>query len=202
MRKSCENRSKWPSRRSKSKQNFALFAEWTCLGQIKGGAVPPTERREEDIKSSKYSFLPIEGFLSLCELAMTLSSHQIIVSWKERSISDMPVNLILIFFSSSSKYLIWSVNIRSVLICYTTLISSGWIGIEICTLKQPYFRFLGQTLLMRILPKASSYISLLWKNFCNDFHFFDFHPVSMSVFAFPYTLGAEPTKPSPLILLF
>ena len=67
--------------------------------------MPPTERREEECKSSKYSFLPIEGFLSLCELVMNLSSHQIIVSWKERSSSDMPVNLILIFFSSSSKYI-------------------------------------------------------------------------------------------------
>ena len=28
---------------------------------------------------------------------MSLSSHQVIVSWKERSSSDMPVNLILIF---------------------------------------------------------------------------------------------------------
>ena len=56
------------------------------------------------------------------DLTMSLSSHQIIVSWKERSSSDMPVNLILIFFSSSSKYLNWSVNFRSVLICYTTLI--------------------------------------------------------------------------------
>ena len=63
----------------------------------------------------------IEGFLSLCELDMNLSSHQIIVTWKERSRSDMAVNLILIFFSSSSKYLILSVNLRSVLICYTTL---------------------------------------------------------------------------------
>ena len=41
---------------------------------------------------------PIEEFLSLCELAMNLSSHQIIVSLKESSSSDMPVNLILIFF--------------------------------------------------------------------------------------------------------
>ena len=57
---------------------------------------------------------------------MNLSSHQIIVSWKERSSSVMPVNLnlILIFFSSSSKYLSWSVNLRSVLICYTTLSST------------------------------------------------------------------------------
>ena len=83
--------------------------------------MPPAEEREEEYKSSKYSPLPIEGFLSLCDLVMNLSSHQIIVSWKERSSSDMPVNLILIFFSSSSKYLIWSVNLRSVLICYTTL---------------------------------------------------------------------------------
>ena len=82
---------------------------------------PHTIRREEECKSCKHSFLPIEGFLSLCELAMNLSSHQIIVSWRERSSSDMPVNLILIFFSSSSKYLILSVNFRSVLICYTTL---------------------------------------------------------------------------------
>ena len=86
--------------------------------------MPPTERREEECKSSKYSFLPIEGFLSLCELVMILSSHQIIVSWKERSSSVMHVNLILIFFSSSSKYLILSVNLRSVLICYTTLPST------------------------------------------------------------------------------
>ena len=40
----------------------------------------------------------IEGFLSLCELDMNLSSHQIIVTWRERSSSDMPVTLILIFF--------------------------------------------------------------------------------------------------------
>ena len=86
--------------------------------------MPPTVRREEECKSSKYSFLPIEGFLSLCELVMTLSSHQIIVSWKERSSSVMPVNLI--FFSSSSKYLSLSVNLRSVLICYTTLVSLTW----------------------------------------------------------------------------
>ena len=61
------------------------------------------------------------GFLSLCELAMNLSSHQIIVIWKERSSSDMPVNLILIFFQVHQNYLILSVNLRSVLICYTTL---------------------------------------------------------------------------------
>ena len=62
------------------------------------------------------------GFLSLCELAMNLSSHQIIVIWKERSSSDMPVNLILIFFQVHQNYLILSVNLRSVLICYTTLL--------------------------------------------------------------------------------
>ena len=62
------------------------------------------------------------GHCTTLDLTMNLSSHQIIVSWKERSRSDMPVNLILIFFSSSSKYLIWSVNLRSVLICYTTLV--------------------------------------------------------------------------------
>ena len=94
--------------------------------------MPPTERREEECKSSKYSFLPIEGFLSLCELVMNLSSHQIIVSWKERSSSDNPVNLILIFFSRSLKYLILSVNFRSVLICYTTLI---WSGIPMTSIK-------------------------------------------------------------------
>ena len=43
------------------------------------------------------------------------------VSWRKRSSSDIPVNLRLIFFSSSSKYLSWSVDSRSVLICYTTL---------------------------------------------------------------------------------
>ena len=63
--------------------------------------MPPTERREEDCKSSKYSFFPIEGFLSLCELAMNLSSHLIILSWKERSSSDMVVNLI--FFQVHQK---------------------------------------------------------------------------------------------------
>ena len=53
--------------------------------------------------------LLVEGFLSLCELAMSLSSHQIIVSWKERSRSDMPVKLILIFslrfFNNSQTFL-------------------------------------------------------------------------------------------------
>ena len=65
-------------------------------------------------------------FLSLFELAMNLSSHQIIVSRKERSSSDMPVNLnlILIFFQVHQNYLILSVNLRSVLICYTTLENS------------------------------------------------------------------------------
>ena len=48
-------------------------------------------------------------------------NNQLNVSWKERSSSDIPANLSLIFFSSSSKYLSWSVNSRSALICYTTL---------------------------------------------------------------------------------
>ena len=37
------------------------------------------------------------GHCTTLDLTMNLSSHQIIVSWKERSRSDMPVNLILIF---------------------------------------------------------------------------------------------------------
>ena len=44
--------------------------ELKAHGQIKGGAVPPTKRREE---SSKYSYLPTEGFLSPCELVMNNS---------------------------------------------------------------------------------------------------------------------------------
>ena len=65
--------------------------------------------------------------MSLCELAMNLSSHQIIVIWKERSSSDMPVNLILIFFQVHQNYLVLSVNLRSVLICYTTLSSAPFV---------------------------------------------------------------------------
>ena len=54
-------------------------------------------------------------------LSMNSSSLQLNVSWKERTSSDIPVNLSLIFFTSSSKYLSWSVKSKSVLICYTTL---------------------------------------------------------------------------------
>ena len=44
-------------------------------------------------------YLPTNrGFFSLCEVIMSFSSNQLNMSWKEKSSSDIPVNLSMIFF--------------------------------------------------------------------------------------------------------
>ena len=89
--------------------------------------MPTTKRREEECK---YSFLPIEGFLSLCELAMNLSSHQFVVSWKERSKLRYACELDLDLFF---KFIKISELICELKISFDLLYNSG------CKYTQPAF---------------------------------------------------------------
>ena len=65
--------------------------------------MPPTERREEECKSSKYSFLPIEGFLSPCELVMKLTSDhcELEGNIKLRYACELDLNLFFKFIKIS-----------------------------------------------------------------------------------------------------
>ena len=55
-------------------------------------------RKEGVLRAFAFFFSPFSrGYCTTLDLTMNLSSHHIIVNWKERSSSDMPVNLILIF---------------------------------------------------------------------------------------------------------
>ena len=87
--------------------------------------MPPTIRREEECKSSKYSFLPIEGFLSLCELAMKLkltSDHcELEGKIKLRYACELDLDLfsqiIVLGWSWSELFELYTTLIRVVLSC-------------------------------------------------------------------------------------
>ena len=94
---------------------YSLKAVWRNFRSVENS----TGGRLVENKWTDFSNPPIEGFLSLCELTMSLSSHWITVIFEESSRSDIPMSLSLSFFSSSLKYLSWAANSSLALICYT-----------------------------------------------------------------------------------
>ena len=81
--------------------------------------MPPTERREEECKSSKYSLLPIEGFLALCELVMNLSSYQIELEGKIKFRYACELDLDLFFKFIKKSDLICELKISFDLLYYS-----------------------------------------------------------------------------------